>query len=196
MGVPPPSGKVTTTAWPCSTVSRILSSETYAGVWHYGKMKRGKKRIVNPKDYWIAVDVPAIVDRNAWEIAQERKKRNQADSRRNTKREYLLRSRVKCEFCGHKMGIIPPHPSRKYHYSRCTAAYAKHYGYNAECKNRKHYRGTYVDNFAWQWVCSFFLNPEKLEQGYEQYLLEKERKNAPSNQQLVIINDTIFAVLH
>jgi len=42
--------------WSKGTVADILSNETYAGVWHYSKKK-------SPPNQWLAVEVPAIVDR-------------------------------------------------------------------------------------------------------------------------------------
>lgn len=62
--------------WCYSTVGDILASETYAGTWYYGK--KG-----NDREYWLAVEVPAIVRREVWEKAQERRKRNREMAKRN-----------------------------------------------------------------------------------------------------------------
>lgn len=194
MGIKPPSGKVTTISWPKITVRRILTSETYAGVWHYGKAHRVKKgqnkgkQHVNSRDQWIAVEVPAIVDRETWEIAQKKRAVNKANSSRNKKRDYLLTGRVYCIHCGHKMCAIPPAKTRKYHYFRCNAAYSSTYGYSAHCEIRKYFRGDYADEIAWHWVRSFFLNPELLEEGYQNYLAELNRQHAPLQNQLETIS--------
>jgi site-specific DNA recombinase len=88
--------------WAFGTVRRILTSETYMGVFRYGRMggyHRGKKRSTRPKDELIALEVPPVVSREVWEAAQERRNHNK---RISGKKRYLLRGMVVCE-CGRKM---------------------------------------------------------------------------------------------
>ena len=61
--------------WGKSSVARILSNETYAGTCYYNKFKRRKTRLV-PRDRseWIAIPVPAIVERSLFDTAQARLK--------------------------------------------------------------------------------------------------------------------------
>ena len=58
-------------------------------------------------------------------------------------------------------------------------------------KNRSYYRGDYVDDIAWAWVRSIFLNPEELEEGYQLHQDQIEEKNEPLRQQLELANDLI-----
>ena len=89
--------------WETIAVRRIVLAETYCGTWYYGKNiganGRGGKR---PKEEQIAVPVPPIVSRELWEQAQNRRVYNSRIAIRRTKREYLLRSLIKCG-CGHNM---------------------------------------------------------------------------------------------
>jgi site-specific DNA recombinase len=89
--------------WGINTVCRILDSETYAGVWRYGK-KVGNSGIGGKRDKadQIAVSVPPIIDRELWEAAQVQRKINAQMSVRNCKSEYLLRGRIKCT-CGRSL---------------------------------------------------------------------------------------------
>src|SRR5258708_10267994 len=65
--------------WGATSVTKILTDETYCGVWYYNRTSRGKKRTtryMKPREEWIAVQVPAIVSRELWEAAQEQSKHN------------------------------------------------------------------------------------------------------------------------
>ena len=59
--------------WDITKIRRIIKSETYAGVWHYGKES---DKIDNP----IPVEVPAIVSREVWETAQIQIEKNKKHS--------------------------------------------------------------------------------------------------------------------
>lgn len=65
-------------AWNRTTVRKILKRETYAGVFHYGKVLKNDagRTIKNPRETWIPVEVPAIVSREIWEAAQRQLKEN------------------------------------------------------------------------------------------------------------------------
>jgi hypothetical protein len=103
--------------WSDGSIGRLMKSEVYIGVYRYGRLiggsgKGGKRAIEDT----IPVEAPAIVDRELWQAAQDRKAHNRAMSLRNTKRKYLLRSLIFCG-CGRRM-----------------------VGYNANSKYREHYR--------------------------------------------------------
>ena len=105
LGIPSKNGK----KWHQNTVTRILSSETYAGVWHYNKydcgtgLKSGQPAAMRPREEWIPVPVPPIVDRRLWEKAQEKL----AEARRlwagRRCEKYLLSGLVSCAECGRPM---------------------------------------------------------------------------------------------
>jgi len=84
--------------WNRAAIGKILKRETYAGVFHYGKLHWDdeRKRAINPRETWIPVKVPAIVSREVWEAAQRQSEENKEASRRNVRYQYLLRSRVTC----------------------------------------------------------------------------------------------------
>lgn len=88
--------------WAKSAVNRILHNETYAGTWHYDKTQTLPDGTRVPRDpgEWLAVAVPAIVDRDIWEAAQRQMTHNLNHSPRRTKEPYLMRSRLRCAKCG------------------------------------------------------------------------------------------------
>ena len=139
MGIPSPGGKT----WAASTLSRILTSETYAGVWHYGK--QGSNGYNDPSHY-IPIEVPAIVDRQTWEIAQKRKKTNKQQSARNTHRQYLLRSRAICGDCKRAMRLATTGKTSPRYYC-CSRKYDALIP--KPCNHNTHYRQEIVDKIAW-----------------------------------------------
>ena len=58
-------------------------------------------RQLKPREQWIAIPVPALVDAEIWEQAQAQLARNAALSfRNNSKYNYLLRCLLTCKTCG------------------------------------------------------------------------------------------------
>jgi len=81
--------------WSSAMIRHILANETYIGVWHFGrtrmendgksatrktKSKRGLgKQVARSHDEWIAVTVPAIIDRKMWDAAHARLRNNKRE---------------------------------------------------------------------------------------------------------------------
>ena len=91
------------------TVHRILSNETYKGTWWYGKARHvstddGTKVYEQPKDAWVGVPFPPIVDDETWERVQSLRKQRWTPPTRNTKAFYLLQHMVRCAECGMLFG--------------------------------------------------------------------------------------------
>ena len=78
--------------WTRSRVRELLKREVYAGVWHFGKRKvltvrddQGRERmrgVTNPRESWIPVNVPPLVDRATWDKAQSRLDENKNNALR------------------------------------------------------------------------------------------------------------------
>jgi len=79
--------------WSRATVAKILSREVYIGTWYYAKWNNGRQ---NPRDWWLAVEVPPLVERETWELAQKRRRLNREMAKRNNKYQYLMRQRLTC----------------------------------------------------------------------------------------------------
>ena len=101
--------------WSGGMVRHILKNETYIGTWYYGKTqmiedgvkhphvsKKGTgKQVRRPRDEWIPVEVPPIIEKDLFELAQQRFVLNKKLAKRNTKHEYLLGRRLTCAKCGY-----------------------------------------------------------------------------------------------
>jgi len=166
--------------WAVSSVSWLIRNEVYAGVWRYGKRRKDKPS--------IGVEVPAIVSRETWEAAQARRAQNKRDSRRNLKREYLLRRRAFCE-CGYKMIAQAKTTGGKvYLYYRCSDSI----GATAlpACKS-PHFRADHVDAVVWDWIKSFLTDPATLTEGLEAQREEREKANEPLRDRLAVADSLL-----
>jgi site-specific DNA recombinase len=165
--------------WNRNTVRKILTNETYAGVWHYSKTRSaGKEK--NPRERWLAVEVPAIVSRELWQKAQDQRAHNQEMARRNTKYNYLMSRRVVCGECGSKMAGKSANKKHLYYY--CP----KSQGSN-DCNSRL-FRVDQVDTAVWEWVRKILLHPEALLEDLREQQAEQERENQPLRDRLAVID--------
>ncbi len=106
--------------WQASSVHRILANEAYAGRTYWNKYERTSKttRRLRPREEWVAIAVPAIVDEATFQAAQRQLARNRELSPRNKKREYLLSGgRLRCGRCGRAMTGGAYRNTRRYHCS-------------------------------------------------------------------------------
>jgi len=141
--------------WERVAVQRIIGAETYAGVWRYGRLIGGAgKQKMRPIDEQIPVDVPAIVTRELWELAQAKRIHNIKFSRRKTKREYLLRGLIYCG-CGRRMAGT----SGTTYY--CTRRYNT--GGGEACKE-PFVKGSAIEYITWGYVMKLLTNADEFEE--------------------------------
>ncbi|KYH35876.1 putative DNA-invertase from lambdoid prophage Rac [Clostridium tepidiprofundi DSM 19306] len=113
--------------WRSGSIQRILSNTTYKGLHYYGKRSTRRKELIVRK-------VPAIISEKVWEKAQAQKKENFIISKRNLKREFLLRKMIKCKRCGKTYyGVSYKNRSDVYVCSGKRNEYVKMYG--IKCDN-------------------------------------------------------------
>jgi len=170
-GYPTPKGGP---YWGETTVHRILGRESYLGTLHYNQSgvkaapagsesphKKIRYRISESE--WIAVTIPAIIDRDTFERSQARHIPNQQFSPRNLHEEHwLLRRMLRCEKCGLKCACVTDKKikgkSRRYYY-RCEKQGPV---VGRERCQPKHMRSEALDNVVWQELTRHLLNPELL----------------------------------
>jgi len=178
--------------WSRTVVWNILRNETYAGVWYFGKWRverfNGKTRTFRaPREQWIPVEVPAIIDRKTWKAAQKRLEMNRINSPRNTKRQYLMGRRLVCGECGTKIhGQSYLKKGGYYRYYRCPAA-AGNLDYAAKCSNNTIYPADVVDAAVWEWIKGLLVDPDQLAEGLRAEKESKEEANRPVRERLSVI---------
>ncbi len=104
-----PTPKAHSKGWGITQVNRMLKAPIYRGHWYYGKTSsrytdEGILFRKIPEEDWIRIDVPATVDAETWEKAQEVRIANTTTSKRNVKTEFAVRHLVTCAECNRIMG--------------------------------------------------------------------------------------------
>lgn len=152
--------------WRAGRILNMLKNETYKGVHVYGKRsKKNRERITR--------QVPAIVTPEQWERAQQVLRGNYLFSRRDAKRDYLLRGLIKCEKCGLTYIASGDERSGKVYYrcngrtNRRVIAGSRH-AHKCEAASV----GMEVEEAVWSDIESFLRNP-----GEVLHQLEEQRRS-------------------
>ena len=168
-----PSGKA---VWGVSTIARILRNEAYIGRVYANRTEAvpdrclaGKTRQVRrPRDQWIAIAVPAILNDELFEAAQRVSRDNSKwNARRAEPGHWLLRGLVKCGHC--EVGVSC-HKMRgrngtfhRYYYCRNHDP-LRAGGEHRRCPGRN-IRADELDAFVFEQVRDTLLRPDVLLSG-------------------------------
>jgi site-specific DNA recombinase len=176
------------THWSAGYLRNLLGHAIYRGIYYDNKRKlvqatrrnmpaqgplkpRRTGRVVRPKKEWIAIEVPAIVGPETWELAQQQLRLNRERSPRNTKKHAdLLQSLLSCSYCqvrmrGHTTGR-PQQPNRRYLCGRQDSLK----GHPPRCPERT-LSADMVEALVWTSVSGLLQEPQLL---LEQYHLRQE----------------------
>ena len=176
-GVPTQTGKL---MWLQSRVHHILGNATYAGTWVYGKYRHvatedGMKVYDQPRDTWIEIPVPQVIDDKTWERGQKLKKQRSTKAKRNTKVLYLLQHLLKCGECGrnfHTRASWTTTSVRKgkaYTYDLTTPR--RYYmcngmqGMRLRCREKPYIRAEQLEEPIWSEVKRVLQNPDLIVAG-------------------------------
>lgn len=170
--------------WSPQTLSTLIRSAVYRGEWQYGKSI--KKRIdtvdgvkrqrigFRHGDELVTVPCPPIVTADLWDAAQDQLAENIRKFVKPTKRFYLLRGRIVCGRCGHRLrgggGPRQRGSSGGYYYYVCNA--------KTDLAHKCDAKGvslSLVDNIVWEFVCEALQHPERLLVGAADQRKEAER---------------------
>jgi site-specific DNA recombinase len=92
--------------WRASSVYNILTNEAYVGRAYAEKYENigATRRRLRPREQWIAIPVPPILDEAPFAAVQAQLQRNKERSPRNRKHDYLLSGgHMRCGRCGRAM---------------------------------------------------------------------------------------------
>ena len=178
-GIPTHSGKL---LWLQSRVHHILGNATYTGSWVYGKYRHvstedGMKVYDQPRDTWIEIPVPQVIDDETWERAQALKKQRSRKANRNTNVLYLLQHLLKCGECGHNFHARCARTTtnvrngKKYRYELPTPSrYYKCNGMQSmrlDCRERPYIRAERLEEPIWSEVKRVIQNPDLIVAGID-----------------------------
>ncbi|MGH9382248.1 MAG: recombinase family protein [Thermoanaerobaculia bacterium] len=166
--------------WNCSTVGGMLTNEAYIGTAYYNRrrwiesgrtdavFRRSKKTrsIPRPREQWVSIAIPALIERQTFARVQEQLKRNKAFSRRNLRREgeYLLRCLVSCGVCGRSMVA---HSHGRHTYYHCSGS-VDHVatGRPRRCPAPQVYAPD-LDQRVWQEIETLLLAPQRIRESWQ-----------------------------
>jgi len=185
--------------WAPQTIAQIVRNTVYKGVFHYNKNQHlaprqhqiqkspaGKglstplsSRVRRPREEWIAIPAPALIDDGTWEQAQQQLQINRERAGRNNKKhDYLLRSLLVCGHCQVRMtgraGSLRT-PRIRYDCPRKTPLRAP----LSPCSSRG-VAGWLIEELVWQSVSELLRDPQLL---LDQYQLREQPQHGTPQQQ-------------
>jgi len=174
--------------WDHKTIWDMLKNPAYKGEAAFGKTRwtpvgprlraprgrpahsrRGYAGKEAPKDDWITIPVPAVVDPALFDAVQEQLEENRRRARIPEKgSRYLLQGLLVCAQCGYAYHGRTNDARNAYY--RCNGAMSlPRVGGQRWCWNQE-LRMDQTDAAVWQEVCGLLEDPERLEQAYRQRL--------------------------
>jgi site-specific DNA recombinase len=169
--------------WRQSAIWTLLRNPVYKGVAYYNRTQtvdahqphllkgfkdrrpgNGGSRAERPREDWIALAVPALVDPETWDLAQEQLARNREQARRNNHvHSYLLRGLLVCGRCGRRLvGMWNQAGGGSY---VCSARYASRQGPLPRCPGRSVGRER-IERAVWEYVQTLLADPDLLRAQY------------------------------
>ncbi len=166
--------------WERSTIWAMLRNPAYRGVACFGKTQeaprqRRSSRMVRqrthpprrgprtqqetPRNQWIEIPVPALVDERTFELAQEQLQDNKKLAPRSTVEPSVLQGLVHCAECGYALYRTSTRSSaRKIYYYRCLGSDAWRYQGQARC-TAKPIRLDLLEQTVWDEVVRLLEDP-------------------------------------
>ena len=175
-GVPTPTGK--STDWDYTSVRFILQSEAYLGSWFLNRYRTqhdpggGRPRTLErPREEWIPISVPILVDAEQFSKAQEiRKQRQQSNYRPFRYHDtHLLRRLVVCGSCDKKMAAAnSKHGDRTYRYYWCRGSDPHRIQKRRSFCPHPTIQAPPLDVLVWSDVVSLLTDPDLLLTAWQQ----------------------------
>lgn len=170
--------------WGDGTLINLLRNPVYTGTYYYNKRlhvpakrrnmpgeapprKHNSSRVTRPREEWIAISVPAIIDQATWQQAREQLQRNKERAPRNNKKhEYLLKGLLVCGHCHLRMLGHAGDPHKRQRRYLCSHKESHHAGIS-RCPNRTVQAET-IENLVWHSVRELLRDPQLLLAQYQQ----------------------------
>ncbi|HEY2202381.1 MAG TPA: recombinase family protein, partial [Solirubrobacteraceae bacterium] len=177
------------TRWERSMVWAMLRNPAYHGTACFGKTRVAPRQRVTrplrlrggmttrnsanherPRNEWIEIPVPALIDEPTFARAQELLQENKVRSRRRTIEPSLVQGLVSCRRCGYALSRTSTRSSaRLIHYYRCIGSDGwRHLG-GPRCTSRP-VRQDLLDQIVWSEVIRLLEDPALIQQELDRRL--------------------------
>ncbi|MGH7070426.1 MAG: recombinase family protein, partial [Acetobacteraceae bacterium] len=185
--------------WERSTVWAMLRNPAYSGRACFGKTRLAPRQRVNnrasrrrgglparngashdlPRDQWIEISVPALVEESTFAMAQERLEQNKKHAARRTIEPSILQRLVHCRQCGYALYRTSTRSSaRKIPYYRCLGTDAWRYEGKAKCDQRP-IRLDLLEHSVWSEIVRLLEDPALIQAELDRRL-EAARHSNPT----------------
>ena len=178
--------------WDRAVIWEVLRNPAYVGEAAFGKTRTGSMRprlrsyrgrpaqprrgysyFDVPRDEWITISVPALIDKQVFEAAQEQLRENQRRSRERARgARYLLQGLILCKNCGYALSGRSMGKLQRYTYYRCLGTEPHRFGGYKVCDNHQ-VRTDLLDIAVWQEVRSLLEHPARMTEEYRRRLQPK-----------------------
>src|SRR5260370_29644203 len=126
-------------------------------------MTEGHER---PREEWIEIPVPALVNEESFARAQELLSENKIRSRRRTITPSVVQGLVSCQKCGYAFSRTSTYTSaRKLHYYKCIGSDSWRKLGGPVCDNGRFVRQELLDQIVWAEVIRLLEEPALIRQG-------------------------------
>lgn len=175
-------------SWHQSSISRILTSEIYVGTYWYNrrksqKVKGQKTKSGNPKktlklrdrSEWIRTEVPAIIEKGLFQLAQEQRQRNLTNAGQ-VKYGYLLKGLLRCGHCGRKWSGTTYSGRKdkvtgqktKYRCYRCPNRNPQKYGEDVQKCSTTTLRAELIEDYIWNLILRTIMDRNAILSRFEE----------------------------
>jgi site-specific DNA recombinase len=174
--------------WYNGTLSQIVRKPLYKGEFYANQSKFEKRwnplkqkftlhQVKKPRDEWILVPVPAIVEPELWEAAQEVLKVNRRNATRNANHKWLLTGFLRCANCGYRL-TSSMSGRRGRGRGRVLAYYCVSHNQPKSIREQigcdtPTIRASELEAAVWQAITEVIYNPELVIEGLEQRYSEE-----------------------
>ena len=112
-----------------------------------------------PREEWLEIPAPALVDADTWERAQRRLADNKRYAARNSSDPSLLHGICACGSCGYAYYRTSTRTTnKKIYYYRCLGSDDYRYEHGRVCAN-KPVRADYLDTVVWDHISDLLADP-------------------------------------
>jgi len=177
------------TKWDRSTIWAMLRNPAYMGLACFGKTEQVERRKITrplrlrggfsprssanrerPREEWIEIPVPPIIETETFDLAQDMLAINAKLSPRRTKDATLLQGMLSCGECSYAYYRTSTRTSKgKIYYYRCLGSDAYRYVDGAVC-NSKPIRQDILDQLVWDQITGLLEDPTLIQKEIERRL--------------------------
>jgi len=198
------------TRWERSMVWAMLRNPAYRGTACFGKTRVAPRQRVTralrarggmttrnsanherPREEWIEIPVPALIDEPTFARAQELLHENKVRSRRRTIAPSLVQGLVSCRRCGYALSRTSTRSSaRLIHYYRCIGSDAwRHLG-GPRCDNRP-VRQDLLDQIVWTEVIRLLEDPALIQHELDRRLAAARAADPTKQREQTVQRDLV-----